>query len=78
MTDIYLGQLLKEKKSAVTLAQVYQYYREHADEFRIEDEAKSGSTCSSATAGSARPPRPRRTPSGSGRRPPAGPTSPPW
>ena len=40
MTDIYLGQLLKEKKSSVTLAQVYQYYRENADDFRIDDEVK--------------------------------------
>ena len=40
MTDIYLGQLLKEKKSAVSLAQVYQFYRENAADFRLDDEAE--------------------------------------
>ncbi|MCZ2341767.1 MAG: peptidyl-prolyl cis-trans isomerase [Bacteroidales bacterium] len=40
MVDIYLGQLLKDKKATVTLAEVHQYYLTHSDEFRVEDEVK--------------------------------------
>lgn len=40
MVDIYLGQLLKDKKATVTLAEVHQYYLTHPDEFRVEDEVQ--------------------------------------
>lgn len=40
MVDIYLGQLLKDKKASVTLAEVHQYYQTHSDEFRIDDEVQ--------------------------------------
>jgi len=37
MVDIYLGQLMREKKASITLAEVVQYYQRHPEEFRVED-----------------------------------------
>ena len=40
MMNMYLGQFLKDKTKTASLAEVMNYYEEHADEFKVEDRAK--------------------------------------
>jgi len=40
LSNMYVGQFMREKSQTITLHQVQQYYRDHADDFRIEDRVK--------------------------------------
>lgn len=40
MMNMYLSQFLKDKTKTASLAEVMNYYEEHADEFKVEDRAK--------------------------------------
>ncbi|MFO0851756.1 MAG: peptidyl-prolyl cis-trans isomerase [Gemmataceae bacterium] len=40
LSQMYVGQLLKERNKAVSLADVERYYADHKDEFKVDDRAK--------------------------------------
>lgn len=40
MMNMYLGQFIREKIKAITVAEIQAYYNSHPDEFRVEDRVK--------------------------------------
>ncbi len=40
LSNMYVGQFMREKSQTITLHQIQQYYRDHAEDFRVEDRVK--------------------------------------